>query len=110
MSVSANGSLSETGARKVHGRCPERSSDSWMTTTRPFRITPQSISEPGPPFARNHALRRWMRQKTSGQSGSRYQGRPGMGVRRLKAGIERNICPSRWGVNKADAGLKVSAY
>jgi len=28
-----------------------------------------------------------MRQKTSGQSGSRYQGRPGMGVRRLKAGI-----------------------
>jgi len=51
-----------------------------------------------------------MRQKTSGQIGSRYQSRPGMGVRRLKAGMERLICPSRWGVEKADAGLQVSTY
>ena len=49
--------------------------------TRPFHATPQSISEPGPPAALNHAFRRWMRQKMSGQTGSRYQGRPGMGVR-----------------------------
>ena len=51
-----------------------------------------------------------MRQKMSGQIGSRYQGRPGMGVKREKAGMARIISPARWGVDKADAGLQVSAY
>lgn len=86
MSVSANGSLPDTGARKVHGRCPERSSDNCSTTTRPFHITPQSICEPGPPAALNHFFKRWMGQKISGQSGSGYQGGPGMGVRWEKLG------------------------
>ena len=68
-----------------------------MITTRPFHITPQSISEPGPPAARNHFFRRWIRQKTSGQIGSRYQGRPGMGVRREKLGIAAHYTPGTGG-------------
>jgi len=68
-----------------------------MTTTRPFHMTPQSISEPGPPAALNQRLRRWMRQKISGQIGSRYQGRPGRGVRREKLGIAAHYTPGEEG-------------
>ena len=68
-----------------------------MMTTRPFRMTPQSIWLPGPPAARNHVLSRWMRQKISGQIGSKYQGRPGRGERRLKGGIAGQYMPGAMG-------------
>ncbi|MFT5775156.1 MAG: hypothetical protein ACI93G_001839 [Hyphomonas sp.] len=76
---------------------PVSSSESWITTTRPFHITPHSIWEPGPPAALNHFFKRWMRQTTSGQRGSRHQGRPGMGVRREKLGIAAHYTPDEAG-------------
>ena len=38
-----------------------------------------------------------MRQKTSGQTGKRYQGRPGMGVRRENLGIAAHYTPGAGG-------------
>ncbi len=85
--ASARASRGDTGARKMHERCTDRSSDARMRITRPVLLRPQSICEPGPPLALNQARRRWMRRKISGQIGTKYHGRPCMGRKRLNSGI-----------------------
>ena len=62
VSISTSASRSDTGARKEHGPRPVRSSDARMRMIRPVFVKPQNIWLPGPPFARNHALRRWIRK------------------------------------------------
>jgi hypothetical protein len=46
-----------------------------------------------------------MRQNMSGQSGSRYQGRPGMGVRSETLGIAADYTRSQGGVGQVRSHL-----
>jgi len=95
--TNARFSRSDTGARKLHEACTERSSDNWTMTTPPCHMTLQSICEPGPPAARNDVFRHWMLQKITGQMGSRCQGRPGIGERRERCGITVQYTPGAGG-------------